>query len=152
MKILFAIQGTGNGHLSRAKDVYPELTKYGEVDVLISGIQADVNVLFPVKYKAYGMSFIFGKKGGVDILATAKKLKLFKLIKDIRNFPIEQYDIVINDFEPISAWACKRTGLMPPAPARQLFPDNTAAIIANLMNEHAPSHKQTKTEAQALSE
>lgn len=107
MKILYAIQGTGNGHLSRARDVYPELAKHGEVDVLISGIQADVEFPFPVKYKMYGMSFIFGKKGGVDILETTKKLKLFKLISDIYNFPIEQYDLVINDFEPISAWACK---------------------------------------------
>lgn len=107
MKILFAIQGTGNGHLSRARDVHPELCKYGEVDVLISGIQADVEVPFPVKYKMYGMSFIFGKKGGVDIFQTAKKLKLFKLISDIRRFPVEEYDLVINDFEPISAWACK---------------------------------------------
>jgi hypothetical protein len=43
MNILFAIQGTGNGHLSRAQDIYPELLKYGNVDVLISGIQADVD-------------------------------------------------------------------------------------------------------------
>lgn len=107
MKILFAIQGTGNGHLSRARDVYPELCKYGEVDVLISGIQADVDVPFPVKYRLYGMSFIFGSKGGVDMLKTAKKLKLFKLIKDIRQLPVEDYDLVINDFEPVSAWACK---------------------------------------------
>jgi uncharacterized protein (TIGR00661 family) len=111
MKILFAIQGTGNGHFSRARDVYPELAKYGDVDVLISGIQADVNVPFPVKYKLYGMSFIFGKKGGVDLFDTAKKLKLFRLLKDIRNFPVEDYDIVINDFEPVSAWACKRKNL-----------------------------------------
>ena len=108
MNILFAIQGTGNGHLSRARDVYPELIKYGKVDVLISGIQADVEVPFPVKYRRYGMSFIFGKRGGVDILDTAKKLKLFRLLKDIKEFPIEQYDLVINDFEPVSAWACKR--------------------------------------------
>ena len=65
MKILFAIQGTGNGHLSRARDVYPALSKYGDVDVLISGIQAEVDVPFPVKYRMYGMSFIFGKHGGV---------------------------------------------------------------------------------------
>jgi len=107
MKILFAIQGTGNGHLSRARDIYPELAKYGEVDVLVSGIQADVDVPFPVKYKMYGMSFIFGKRGGVDIWDTAKKLKLFKLIKDIHKLPVGQYDVVINDFEPVSAWACK---------------------------------------------
>jgi len=111
MKILFAIQGTGNGHLSRARDVYPELAKYGDVDVLISGIQADVDVPFPVKYKMYGMSFIFGKRGGVDIIETARRSKLFRLLKDIREFPIAQYDLVINDFEPISAWACKRKNL-----------------------------------------
>ncbi len=107
MKILFAIQGTGNGHLSRARDIYPELAKYGEVDVLISGIQADVQVPFPVKYQMYGMSFIFGKRGGVDILDTAKKLKLFRLIKDIRSLPVDEYDVVINDFEPVSSWACR---------------------------------------------
>ncbi len=107
MKILFAIQGTGNGHLSRARDVYPELAKYGDVDVLISGIQSDVDVPFPVKYKYYGLSFIFGKKGGVDIMDTARKLKLFRLIKDIQRLPVTSYDIVINDFEPVSAWACK---------------------------------------------
>jgi uncharacterized protein (TIGR00661 family) len=107
MKILFAIQGTGNGHLSRARDVYPELVKYGDVDVLISGTQADVDVPFQVKYRRYGLSFIVGESGGIDFVNTAKKLKLGRLINDIRNFPIKQYDIIINDFEPVSAWACK---------------------------------------------
>lgn len=107
MRILFAIQGTGNGHLSRARDVYPELAKYGEVDVLISGIQADVDFPYPVKYRLYGMSFIFGSKGGVDIWQTAKKLRLFRLIKDIKKLPVQDYDLVVNDFEPVSAWACK---------------------------------------------
>lgn len=110
MKILFAIQGTGNGHLSRARDVYPELARHGDVDVLVSGIQADVQAPFPIKYRLYGMSFIFGKRGGVDILLTARKLKLMQMVKDIREFPIEQYDLVINDFEPVSAWACKLKG------------------------------------------
>jgi uncharacterized protein (TIGR00661 family) len=107
MNILFAVQGTGNGHVSRARDVYPELCKYGNVDVLVSGIQADVELPFPVKYRLYGMSFIFGKKGGVDIFQTIKRLNLVKLIKDIRTIPINQYDLIINDFEPVSAWACK---------------------------------------------
>src|ERR1043165_2690380 len=77
MKILFAIQGTGNGHLSRARDVYPELARHGEVDVLISGIQADVDVPFPVKFKLYGMSFIFGKRGGAANPSRASKAKCF---------------------------------------------------------------------------
>lgn len=106
-KILYAIQGTGNGHLTRARDVYPELQKYGEVDILISGIQGDVQVPFPVKYQFYGLSFIFGKKGGVSIWQTIRRMKLIRLIKDIRQLPVRDYDLVINDFEPISAWACK---------------------------------------------
>jgi uncharacterized protein (TIGR00661 family) len=52
------------------------------------------------------LSFIFGKKGGVDKWTTLKKMKLIKLVKDIYQLPLEQYDLVINDFEPISAWAC----------------------------------------------
>ncbi len=111
MKILFAIQGTGNGHLSRARDVYPELAKYGDVDVLISGVQADVDFPYPVKYKMHGMSFIFGKNGGVDILGSIKRANLVKLVHDIRALPIEDYDLVINDFEPVSAWACHRKKL-----------------------------------------
>jgi hypothetical protein len=31
MKILYAIQGTGNGHICRAAELIPEFEKYGEV-------------------------------------------------------------------------------------------------------------------------
>lgn len=107
MKMLYAIQGTGNGHISRARDIIPALKKHGEVDVLVSGIQADVDLGFPIKFKLYGCSFIFGKKGGVSIWQTVKSLRVFQLIRDIRKVPVEQYDLVISDFEPISVWACK---------------------------------------------
>src|SRR5438128_44858 len=106
MKILYAIQGTGNGHLSRARDIIPHLQEHGTVDVLVSGIQADVDLGFPITYKLKGLSFIFGKSGGVDIVATYKKGKLKQLWQEIKNLPVEEYDILINDFEPVSAWAC----------------------------------------------
>lgn len=105
MRILYAIQGTGNGHLSRARDIYPELCRYGTVDVLLSGIQVEVEVPFPVKYRMYGMSFIFGKNGGVNLFASILKLRLLQLWRDIRRLEVQQYDVVINDFEAISAWA-----------------------------------------------
>jgi uncharacterized protein (TIGR00661 family) len=107
MKILYAIQGTGNGHLSRARDIIPLLQDKGELDILVSGIQADVELPYPVKYKFRGLSFIFGKSGGIDLLATYRKSNLKKLYKEIKSLPIEEYDLVINDFEPVSAWACK---------------------------------------------
>lgn len=107
MKILYAIQGTGNGHLSRAMDIIPILQQKGELDILVSGIQGDLTLPFPVKYTFKGLSFIFGKKGGVDLLATYRKSNLKKLYEEIKSLPIEEYDLVINDFEPVSAWACK---------------------------------------------
>lgn len=106
MKILYAIQGTGNGHLSRARDIIPLLQKKGKLDILISGVQADVELPYPVKYRFKGLSFIFGKKGGVDLLKTYKNSRLRKLYKEIKSLPVHDYDLVISDFEPVSAWAC----------------------------------------------
>jgi uncharacterized protein (TIGR00661 family) len=107
MKILYAIQGTGNGHLSRAMDIVPMLQQKGALDILVSGIQADLVLPYTVKYKFKGLSFIFGKKGGIDLLATYRKSNLKKLYEEIKSLPIEEYDLVISDFEPVSAWACR---------------------------------------------
>ena len=107
MKILFAIQATGNGHLSRAREIIPHLLNYGELDLLISGRQADVTLPYLIKYKKTGAGFTFGKKGGVDIIDTVKNLKPITFFSDIKNFPVHNYDLIINDFEPITAWACK---------------------------------------------
>ena len=111
MKILYAIQGTGNGHLSRAMEIIPALMKRGDVDILLSGIQVDLVCPFPVKYRLNGLSFIFGKSGGVDFFRTYAKLNSRKVVREIRSLPVESYDLIINDFEPISAWAAYRKDL-----------------------------------------
>ncbi|NNC71094.1 MAG: glycosyl transferase, partial [Flavobacteriaceae bacterium] len=77
-----------------------------QVDVLISGTQSQVALPFPVKYKFKGISFVFGKKGGVNYFQTLQKNNIFRVIKEIRKCKVKEYDMVINDFEPISAWAC----------------------------------------------
>ncbi len=106
MKILYAIQGTGNGHLTRARDIIPALQKKGEVDILVSGSQSDVDLPFSITYKFDGLSFVSGKNGGIDYLQTYKRSNLKRLFKEIRELPVENYDLVISDFEPVSAWAC----------------------------------------------
>ncbi len=110
MKILYAIQGTGNGHLARATDIVPLLREIGETDVLVSGIQGDIQLPFKIDYKLYGMSFIFGQNGGVSISGTLKKLKLFRFLHDIIMLPVKKYDLVLCDFEPVTAWACRLRG------------------------------------------
>ena len=37
---------------------------------------------------------------------TFLKLKSKRIYNEIKQLPIHEYDLVINDFEPISAWAC----------------------------------------------
>ena len=106
MKILYAIQGTGNGHVTRAREIVPILKKEHDVDILISGIQSDVELPFEAQYRFHGLSFIFGKKGNVDIAETYRKSRLKRLVKDIKSLPVDEYDLVISDFEPVSSWAC----------------------------------------------
>ncbi|MBC7451133.1 MAG: glycosyl transferase [Cytophagales bacterium] len=106
MKILYAIQGTGNGHLSRAMDIVPLLKKMADVDVLVSGVQGDLILPFPVKYQFKGLGFMFGKSGGVDMYSTFVKMKSKRLYNEVKQLPVTDYDLVISDFEPVSAWAC----------------------------------------------
>jgi uncharacterized protein (TIGR00661 family) len=111
MKILYAIQGTGNGHVSRAREIVPLLQQHGDLDILISGTQADVKLAQEVKYQLHGFSFIFGKKGGVDHFKTWKNMNLFRFKKDMNAVPLKEYNLIINDFEPVTAWACKSQGI-----------------------------------------
>jgi uncharacterized protein (TIGR00661 family) len=107
MKILYAIQGTGNGHISRAREIVPLLQQYGDLDLLVSGTEAEVTLSQPLKYRFHGFSFVFGTNGGVDNWATFKLMDLPRLWRDIRSLKLKKYDLIINDFEPVSAWACK---------------------------------------------
>lgn len=106
MKIFYAIQGTGNGHVSRAIELYPYLKKYGEVDFFLSGSNADLQTTLPVKYRSKGVSLFYKPTGGLDYLKILNSLS-FKIISDAKSLPIETYDLVINDFEYVTSLACK---------------------------------------------
>lgn len=131
MKILYAIQGTGNGHLARAIDIFPILKTYGHVDLFVSGAQADIALPYPIQYKSKGLSFYFGKSGGVDLLKTFNRDSSKDVYKEIKNFPVEQYDLVINDFEPITAWACQKKDI----------PCVGLSHQAALLSDHSPKAK-----------
>jgi uncharacterized protein (TIGR00661 family) len=150
MRILYAIQGTGNGHLSRALDVVPCLQKHGEVDILVSGSQGDLSLPFPVKFKLSGLSFIFGKSGGVSLWKTLARTNIRKLIKSIKSLPVEGYNLVITDFEPVTAWACyfknkacislsHQSAVLSPGLPR---PDHTDMMGKLILNNYAPSSAQ----------
>lgn len=106
MKILYAIQGTGNGHITRAQVFIPLLQKHGEVDVLVSSIDHDLALPIQAKFKINGLGFIFGKKGGINYWKSFWRFKIIRFLIDMYRFPIDDYDLIVNDFEPLTAWKC----------------------------------------------
>lgn len=107
MKIFYAIQATGNGHISRAIQLYPYLQKFGEVDFFMSGNNASLNVNIPVKFKSKGCSLHYSKCGGLNYWNIAKNIKPIQIYKDATALPLKNYDVVINDFDSITSLACK---------------------------------------------
>lgn len=107
MKIFYAIQATGNGHISRAIQLYPYLKKFGTVDFFLSGSNATLPVDLNVKFKSKGCSLLYSKCGGLDYFAIAKNIRPLQMYKDAKALPLKDYDVVINDFDSITALACK---------------------------------------------
>ena len=111
MKVLYAIQGTGNGHLSRAQDIVPILKSICDLDILVSGNQSQINTEFSIDYSLRGMSFLASKSGGVDIAKTILNTNIVQFTNEIKQFPAKKYDLIISDFEPVSAWSARYHGV-----------------------------------------
>ncbi len=107
MKILYSIQATGNGHISRAMELMPHLLQYGQVDVFLSGSNSHLQPNLPVTYRSQGLSLFYGNTGGLDYWKMWKELSLKRVWNEAKNLPVEKYDIVLNDFESITSLACR---------------------------------------------
>ncbi|HMG69142.1 MAG TPA: glycosyltransferase family protein [Chitinophagaceae bacterium] len=108
MKIFYAIQATGNGHISRAMELLPHLEQYGSVDIFLSGANSSLSLDAPIKYRSKGLSLFYNCSGGLDYWKMMKEYQPFKLKKEIQDLPVEKYDLVINDFEYITAASCTK--------------------------------------------
>jgi len=108
MKILYSVQATGNGHISRAMELLPYLQEYGTVDIFLSGDNSNLAMDAPVKYRSKGLSLYYNCTGGLDYWQIAKAFQLRRLQQEIKELPVEKYDLVINDFEYITAAACAK--------------------------------------------
>jgi len=147
MRILYGIQGTGNGHLSRAEEIVPILKKMAQVDVLISGNQSQIKSSFDIQYKRNGLTFLASKDGRVDLFRTIINSSPIKLIKEIKNFDSKKYDLVISDFEPISAWSALINGIPCVELSHQAAvlnknapqPENKDRISSYILNHYCPT-------------
>ena len=106
MKIFYAVQATGNGHISRAMELLPYLERYGKVDIFLSGANSSLQLDAAVKYRSKGLSLFYTNSGGLNYWEICRKAAPLRLWKEVRDLPVEKYDLVINDFECITSLAC----------------------------------------------
>ena len=128
MKIFYAVQATGNGHISRAMELLPYLERYGEVDIFLSGTNSSLALEGPVKFRSKGMSLFYTYKGTLDYRQMVRNISPLRMMQEVRDLPIEKYDLIINDFECITALAC----------ARKKVPSVNFGHQASFLSAHAP--------------
>ncbi|MGD0959063.1 MAG: MJ1255/VC2487 family glycosyltransferase [Methylomonas sp.] len=111
MKIFYGVQGTGNGHITRARVMAKELFAAGlDVTFQFSGRPADkffdMEVFNGYQLKE-GLTFNTSN-GRVSYLKTAIQASPIQFYKDISSLDLSGYDLVISDFEPVTAWAARK--------------------------------------------
>lgn len=114
MNILFGIQGTGNGHISRGRMMAKYLNEADcNIEYLLSGREPDkffdMEVYGDFLYRQ-GLTF-HSENGSVSYAKTVFKNNLPRFLMDVKNFDIKKYDLVITDYEPVCAWAAKLAGV-----------------------------------------
>lgn len=114
MKILYGVQGTGNGHLTRARAMAPALAgQEVAVDWVFSGRER--GDFFDMQafgdYRCFKGLTLQVKGGRVNIGKTLLRSNLWQLQRDIRALNVRDYDLVVTDFEPVSAWAARLAGV-----------------------------------------
>jgi uncharacterized protein (TIGR00661 family) len=110
VKILYGIQSTGNGHISRSSKIISKLLQRGcSVDILLSGKNSQLPPMHPIKYNLSGLTLFYDGNGKISYWDTCKGLKIIEFFKDLK-LNLQDYDLIISDFEPITAWAAKLQG------------------------------------------
>lgn len=109
LKILYGIQATGNGHISRSKVIIEHLeSNYSDriekIDICISGNFCQVGNSVGAKYKFHGLNLNF-HSGTISLVKSMLEVGIFQTILDSLRLNLGDYDIIISDFEPITCWA-----------------------------------------------
>jgi len=111
MRILYGVQGTGHGHVVRSASMVQRLRELGhEVHCLVSGREPGaipgIDAFAP--YTAVrGFTGTVGG-GGVRLLRTVGQLRIPRFFRDVRELDGSRFDLVVTDYEPVSAWIARR--------------------------------------------
>lgn len=114
MKILYGVQGTGNGHLSRARCMAKAFsTRDVTVDYLFSGRDKskyfDMEAFGKAEYR-HGLTFAT-KNHRLSRWGTLKVNRPIRFLKELSSVEYKHYDLVITDYEPVTAWSARKNGM-----------------------------------------
>ena len=147
MRILYGVQGTGNGHISRCRLMAKALQAEGvQVDYVLSGRDADAYFDMQAfgEYRCLpGLSFAT-KDGAIDLWATVNRSQPLQLLRDIRQLSLDDYDLIISDFEPVTAWAAKRQNRPVLGIRNDLWKISFGVACRTLQNCHEGRCNQTR--------
>ena len=110
-KVLYGVQGTGNGHISRAGAMHKALAATGKYDVhwVMSG-RPNQPVMCCEEYDWYrGMTFAT-RNGRIRVFDTIRDNNALQFFRNVRDMPLADYDLIISDFEPVVSWSARRQG------------------------------------------
>jgi len=113
MRILVGVQGTGNGHISRCSAL-AEAFKHtsATVDFLVSGRSRaalfDMEQFGDYQWRE-GLTFQVSR-GRINIPQTLQQNQWRTFWQDTHALALHRYDLIVSDYEPVTAWAAKRQG------------------------------------------
>jgi len=114
VKVFYGVQATGNGHITRARAMAPKLKQAGiDVTWMFTGRPweqlFEMEVFGDYEWRT-GLTFAT-KAGHVQYLQTVLENPLARFVRDVKNLDLSGYDLVVCDFEPVTAWAAKLQGI-----------------------------------------
>lgn len=149
-RVLYGVQGTGNGHITRARSMVKSFQKKNiSVDFLFSGRKPedyfDMSCFGNYDVRK-GLTFQVDK-GRVNYLKTAWSSDIRQFRRDYKQLDLSPYDIILTDFEPITAWAGKSVKQPLVGIGHQYVfdypvPQKKAGLISRyLLKNYAPARK-----------
>lgn len=111
MKIFYGIQGTGNGHITRGRIMARELQAADlKVTYQFTGRPQDKFFdmeVFNGHQWRNGLTFST-KNGKISPIKTVLQSSPLNFLRDIKQLDLSHYDLIICDYEPVTAWAARR--------------------------------------------
>lgn len=111
MRILYGVQGTGHGHLVRSAAMVAGLRSRGhEVHCLLTGRSSAAFADPEIRASHTLLEGFTGQAAGgrVRLLQTIRQLRVVRFLRDVRSFDASGFDLVLTDYEPVSAWIARR--------------------------------------------